>query len=340
MMKVHFTQKTMEITPKFKSFMKDILRYRCLLTENVYQKYFDTPESWKQLHRAFVHKSMLQECMELQEFHGDVVFNLSVVEYIRENFKEITSLDWNSGLKINFVSSHFLSKTAIKYGFWEHIVFGQDKIDLFNSKQNPMEEEDFLKANEDVMEAVSGAITEILNAKTSRGIGYNACYNMIKSYLDVSVEVLFFKELFAKKDYQGMYDQLINAKTRLKETFDYKKWTDSTNSCTLSTNLVLYNISEKPIGKLKPFRRNAMSIYISDCEKAGMRPSRDILDSTKNFLVLGYTCDATGDKRSKRLIAAKDSGDKTSAEIYVSNIIIEDLKKKHIFKPATSPFKV
>lgn len=341
-MTTHFTQKPRTVTPKFKSFMKDILRYRCLLTERVYQKCFDTPESWKRLHKAFMHKSLADEgveIQELQEFHGDVVVNLSVVEYVREDFFEITSLDWNSGLKINFVSGHFLTKTSLKYGFWEHIVFSQKNIDYYNSKPDPMKEDDFLKANEDTFEALCGAITEILNAKLSRGIGYNACFNMVKSYLDTSEEVALFKSLWQKKDYQTFYNHLINAKTRLKETFDLKKWTNPQTTCTLASVLKLYNITEAPIGKLKPSRQFAMTAYQNDSRKAGIRPSEEILNSKKNFLVLGYTCDSYGSLSSRKLIVAKDSSDKTSAEIYAADIIIQDLKTKGIFKPATSPFK-
>ena len=87
-----------QVTQGFKIFMRDILRYRCLLSGRVYERCFNNDKSWNLLHRAFIHKSMSNKSLELLEFHGDVSVNLSVVEYIRDEFPEVTSLDWNSGL--------------------------------------------------------------------------------------------------------------------------------------------------------------------------------------------------------------------------------------------------
>lgn len=326
-----------QVTQGFKIFMRDILRYRCLLSGRVYERCFNNDKSWNLLHRAFIHKSMSNKSLELLEFHGDVSVNLSVVEYIRDEFPEVTSLDWNSGLKISFVAGHFLSKTAIKYGFWKHIVFSQELLDFFNYQENPMEHEEFFKSNEDVFEAVCGAITEILNGYMTKGVGYNACFNMVKSYLDVSDEVVLFKKLWNEKKYQELYDKLINAKTRLKETFDMQKWGE--RSCSVNDNLKIFNISDAPIGKMPAKRDLAMRMYLDDSIKSGIGADPLVLTTKKKFLVLGYTCDNSGHLHTRKLVTAKISNDKTSSQIAAAQEVIEDLKKKGIFKRHTNPFK-
>lgn len=332
-----------QVTPEFKIFMRDILRYRCLLSEKVYNRCFNNEKSWYILHRAFIHKSVRDLSLELLEFHGDVVLNLSVVEYVRDDFPDVTSVDWNSGLKINFVAGHFLSKTAIKYGFWKHIVFSQELLDFFNYQEDPMEHEEFFKSNEDVFEAVCGAITGILNSYMTKGVGYNACFNMVKSYLDVSDEVILFKRLWKEKKYQELYDNLINAKTRLKETFDQekrdRKWGDK--SCSINENLKIFNISDAPIGKMPPKRDLAMRIYMESVENGGIKLDPLILTNAtkKKFLALGYTCDISGHLYTRKLVSAKISNDKTSCQIAAAQEVIEDLKKKGMFKPHTNPFR-
>ena len=338
-MKTIIPSQSLDITPKFKSFMHDILRYRCLLTQSVYDKCFDNPDSWALLRRAFFHKSLEIESYELLEHHGDVVLNLAVVEYIRDEFTEITSLDWNSGLKITFISNHFLAKTAVNYGFWKHIVFSEERLASFNYKEDPLADEDFLKANEDVFEAVCGSITQILNKKLTRGIGYNACFNMIKSFLDASEEVALFKNLFKIQDYATFYNHIIDAKTRLKETFDRKRWTVPQNTCTLSTNLNVFNISNEIIGNLQPKRQTAMNIYMRESKNAGLKIEQSILNSTDRFLILGYVCDAQGSLNSKRLAVARSSPSIKPAEQDVARILLEDMASKGISKPHTSPFK-
>ena len=41
----------------FNDFIYKIIRYRCGIKEDIFNKYFDKEESWKILEQAFIHKS-------------------------------------------------------------------------------------------------------------------------------------------------------------------------------------------------------------------------------------------------------------------------------------------
>ncbi len=66
------------------------------------------------------------------------------------------------------------------------------------------------KTLEDVFEAFFGATSIIVNSKIKSNSGYNICYNIIKS-------------LFNETEISLKYEDLYDAKTRLKETMDLHK---------------------------------------------------------------------------------------------------------------------
>jgi len=66
------------------------------------------------------------------------------------------------------------------------------------------------KTLEDVFEAFFGATEFILDSQIRNGVGYAICYNIIEN---------LFNEIKISLKYEDLYD----AKTRLKENFDYHK---------------------------------------------------------------------------------------------------------------------
>ena len=130
---------------------------------------------------------------------GDLTGNKFIVNYMYERFPQ---LDCAEGVKvvarlrINYGAKQSFSEIARKLGFWEFISATND---LRQRKMKPL--------LEDVFEAFLGATERILDKRKRVGVGYAIVYDILAS-------------IFDEMDISLRYEDLYDAKTRLKELFD------------------------------------------------------------------------------------------------------------------------
>jgi dsRNA-specific ribonuclease len=130
---------------------------------------------------------------------GDLSGNKFIVNYMYERFPQ---LDCAEGVKvvarlrINYGAKESFCEIARKLGFWEFISATND---LRQRKMKPL--------LEDVFEAFLGATERILDKRKRVGVGYAIVHDILTS---------IFNEMNISLRYEDLYD----AKTRLKELFD------------------------------------------------------------------------------------------------------------------------
>lgn len=130
---------------------------------------------------------------------GDLTGNKFIVNYMYERFPQ---LDYAEGVKvvarlrINYGAKQSFSEIARKLGFWPFISATND---LRQRKMKPL--------LEDVFEAFLGATERILDRKKRVGVGYAIVYDILAT-------------IFDEMDISLRYEDLYDAKTRLKELFD------------------------------------------------------------------------------------------------------------------------
>lgn len=171
-------------------------KYRDLLLNKKGMAYFDT---------AFTHSSYnSQNNYEVLETLGDVTVNKAVVWYLIRKFPNLYSPDATdvlTKLKIHIISSKTMGDIAEKLGFLKYISYdSRNSVEM----RNPEIKQKIL---EDVFESFFGAM-EFLLDQIQIGVGYSVCYKIISQLLD-------------KRNYGALrYEDLVDAKTRLKELFD------------------------------------------------------------------------------------------------------------------------
>ena len=137
---------------------------------------------------------------------GDVTANKFIVWYAYRRFPQ---LDCTAGVKvvarlrINYGAKATFAQIADDLGFWDYISCAIDG-DQRNVKYRNRHKKDLL---EDVFEAFVGCTEYLLDKAYMPGVGYGIVYNILSSIFDdISISL--------------RYDDLFDAKTRLKETFD------------------------------------------------------------------------------------------------------------------------
>lgn len=304
----------------FNDFIYKIIRYRCGISENIFDQYFDTEESWKTLQQAFIHKSCGDGNYELLEFEGDVIVNHCVVEYIRDNFPNIVSIEWNTKIKHNLISGKTLAQVAIKNGFSKHIKYSKEVKAEIEKYEDITDSREYMNMNEDTIEALCGAISRICN-KISIGVGYRACYNLVCNLLD---------SITISTDYESVFD----AKSRLKNLFDSQGW-NMMKGCKIGDCLKVYNIQES-----ESTRSYAYTAYIRALGKS--KPDDKIMkvlmDSSERFFVIGYAC-IYGTPSRKMFLGVATGNKKVEVEKNVAQQVIDKLKGFGIWKQQSDPYK-
>lgn len=180
------------------------------------------PKGMRLYTQAFTHESVNpKENYEWLEILGDSTLNKCVVWYINNRFPQLHNKEGVkviARLKINLVSKKIFSEIARELGFMPYIRF-----DPSNNNGKPILEADIL---EDTFEAFFGATEMLIDEAVSVGSGYGICYNLLKSIMDPVPISLRYEDLF-------------DAVTRLKETFDANK----------SLGLVGYTNVKTPTGQ-------------------------------------------------------------------------------------------
>ena len=150
--------------------------------------------------QVFTHPSVdSKDNYEIYEILGDSTINSCMVWYFYRRFPQLNSpagVKVIARLKINYVSKNIFYKFAEHINFWKFI-----SADA-NTRQTKMK-----PTLEDVFEAFFGSTQYLIDKYIHQGAGYSICYNIIANLMDTI-------------DISLKYEDLFDAKTRLKETFD------------------------------------------------------------------------------------------------------------------------
>lgn len=182
----------------FKALISSLLRKGGLKSK--YIKMLTDPEAMKIYGCAFTSELVDPDNnYQVLEQVGDLSGNKFIVNYMYERFPQ---LDCAEGVKvvarlrINYGAKESFCEIARKLGFWEFI---SSTNDLRQRKMKPL--------LEDVFEAFLGATERILDRRKRVGVGYAIVHDILTS---------IFNEMHISLRYEDLYD----AKTRLKELFD------------------------------------------------------------------------------------------------------------------------
>lgn len=137
---------------------------------------------------------------------GDVTANKFIVWYA---YKRFPQLDCTKGVKvvarlrINYGAKETFAPLAESLGFWDYITCVEDG-DARGVKYRNRNKKDLL---EDTFEAFLGCTEYLLDNMFRPGVGYGIVYDILT-------------EIFNTLDISLRFEDLFDAKTRLKETFD------------------------------------------------------------------------------------------------------------------------
>lgn len=140
---------------------------------------------------------------EIYEQLGDLSANKFIVSYMYNKFpKLLESSEYVkivARIRILYGSKQTFSKIAEELGFWDFI---SSSLDTRNTAKK--------KLLEDVFEAFIGVTENMIDRKFKIGVGYAVVYDILSHIFD-GIDISF------------KYEDLYDAKTRLKELFDYYK---------------------------------------------------------------------------------------------------------------------
>ena len=139
---------------------------------------------------------------EIYEQIGDLTVNKFIVWYAYKRFPQLEcplGVKVVARLRINYVSRQSFSEIAEKLNFWPFI--SADEEERNRKKKDLLE---------DALEAFIGCTEQILDKKYRPGVGYGIVYDILSS-------------IFDKIPMSLAYNDLYDAKTRLKELFDLHK---------------------------------------------------------------------------------------------------------------------
>lgn len=201
-----------------------------------------------------------QNNYEMFEQLGDVTANKFIVWYMYRRFPQLKTpagVKVVARLRINYGARQSFYKLGEKLGFWDYISASEDER---NRKKK-----DLL---EDCVESFVGVTEFLLDDIYSPGVGHAVVYDILKSLFD---------DIHISLRYEDLYD----AKTRLKELFDFHKSSiiglKYRNTRDVDTGLftaVVYYENNTVIGtgtatKLKDAEQKAAYIGISTIKKHG-----------------------------------------------------------------------
>lgn len=201
----NISEKEKYFGPRDKTFRKmlySIFEKRSGLKDKYIEKILDE-EGLAVFSQIFTHSSVDQEKnYEFYEILGDSTVNKCIVWYLSRRFPKLNSpkgVPIIARLKIGLISKKTLASLCEKLNIWDFV-----SCDIETREKNVK------KTLEDIFEAFIGGFEYLVDNKIKQCSGYNFCYNIVKSLLD-------------EMDISLKYDDLYDAKTRLKELFDFHK---------------------------------------------------------------------------------------------------------------------
>ena len=228
----------------FKNLIKNIL-----VKSNLKQKYIDeliNDENIKIYDQAFTAKSANpKKNYEIFEQMGDLSVNKFIVWYAYRRFPQLEcplGVKVVARLRINYGSRQSFAEIGEKLGFWNYI--SAEEEDRGHRKKDLIE---------DCVESFIGCTEQLLDKKYRPGVGYAIVYDILSS-------------IFDKIDISLKYDDLYDAKTRLKELFDAYKdklgtWVYINNRLDVLAESVIYQV---PHGiNVQPIKKQVGSEIVS-----------------------------------------------------------------------------
>lgn len=185
----------------FKNLITTILK-RGKVSQQIIDMLLDE-EGLKLYEVAFTHPSTdAEENYEYLEFLGDSVVNTAIVWYIARRFKQLQGskgVKVMARLKINLISKKSFAECAQRLNIWDYI-----------SCSETIRQTNKRKVLEDVFEAFFGVTTFLMDSKVFHCSGYAVVYAIVASLFDeISISL--------------KYEDLFDARTRIKELFDCNK---------------------------------------------------------------------------------------------------------------------
>ena len=185
----------------FSDFIRNILLTRCDLNPKTAVT-FTSPPYITIFEKAFTSPSV-DPCnnYELLETKGDVSVNKAVVDYLTEAYPQFDcphAVRVFADIKSKFASKSVLSAYSNLLGF-----------EKFISMKELVRETLLDSVLEDTFESFVGALDEVVRRHSGGiNVGYTVCYNFVKS-------------LLRETEMSFKYTDLVDAKTRLKELFQF-----------------------------------------------------------------------------------------------------------------------
>jgi dsRNA-specific ribonuclease len=186
---------------QFENFIKSLVKRGKLI-----QKYVDilsNDESMKLYSQAFITSEVNEnENYEYFEQLGDSTFGKFIVWYSYRRFPQLlcpSGVKIVARLKINYGARKSLFDIGERLGFWNYITATEEE---YSTKKKSL--------IEDCFEAFCGVTEYIIDKITRNGVGYAIVYDILSNIFD---------DIPISLRYEDLYD----AKTRLKEIFDKNK---------------------------------------------------------------------------------------------------------------------
>jgi len=181
---------------------KDLI-FNLLVTSKLKMHYIDllmNEESMKIYDKVFTSDSAdPEENYEVYEQFGDITANKFIVWYMHRRFPKLMcpqGVKVVARLRINYGAKQSFASIADGLGFWDFITASEEER---SRNKKPL--------LEDVFEAFIGATEFIIDSNIKECVGYSIAYNILCS-------------IFDKMEISLKYEDLYDAKTRLKELFD------------------------------------------------------------------------------------------------------------------------
>jgi len=186
----------------FASFIANLISSSAL--DSHHRSILTDPLSLDIYRKAFTHMSYdAHNHYEVYEQLGDITVNKFLVWYFHYRLARIGGMFHSTlgvkivaRLRIKYGSKQHLADIADGLGFWDHIRLTET---VSQGKR--------MSILEDVFEAFIGATEYLIDTRITVGLGYVACYRILKNLFDPMLIDI-------------SYEQLFDAKTRLKELFD------------------------------------------------------------------------------------------------------------------------
>jgi dsRNA-specific ribonuclease len=195
-----------------------------------YTQWLLSDESLKIFNDVFTSNTAnVLENYEVYEQLGDITVNKFIVWYMYKRFPQLNcaqGVKIVARLRINYCSKQSFAQIAESLGFWSYITATEEER---SHNKKPL--------LEDTLEAFFGAVELIIDKHTLTGVGYAVVFDILET---------IFNNLHISLKYEDLYD----AKTRLKELFDYSgdklgtiKYEDERNMDEKCTTSCVYQIT-------------------------------------------------------------------------------------------------